>query len=305
MSMLAQNYELARPGEPLPGDTFEYDGRMYVGAVCDLTYDEFVEYVHNEPYDLNNGRWITTFGSLVGFYRLGTPLVLLWLFGLAYGRGLTAWTMKSHVMQVLAPFAYPLYLLHLPISRLYWVATRGHEAEFWWDIASQYPVPVEWYELFVIIGICLLLAVVLDRFVVQYLSPYTIGFGIKVCRFLGRFCCCCCPDQPIEDANPDGGDSINQSPTLQQVERLVRGLTGTNQVDRSTQLKDLGLDSLGATALLGTLRAVVRNARSLTLAQLASCATVGDLVDLLEEDDSASTQHVEQRLNANENCPPV
>jgi acyl-CoA synthetase (AMP-forming)/AMP-acid ligase II/peptidoglycan/LPS O-acetylase OafA/YrhL len=279
VSIPLEKYELARPGLPYPKDSFEVDGRWY-GTVCDLTYDEFVDYVHDEPDDLNMGRWSTNIGGAIGAGRLGTSLVLLWLFGLAYGEGITARIMNNPVLQTLGPFAYPLYLLHLPMSRFYWVATRGHEAEFWWPDAAGYPVPVEWYELFFLIGFCIMVSAVLDRFVVQYLSPYTIGLGVAICKCLARFCCCCC--RSSEAGSGAAADPEERQSVFYMVAHMVQGLTGNNSVGYSTPLRDLGLDSLGATALLGTLRSCIPCARTLTLAQLSSCETVGDLVSLLE-----------------------
>jgi peptidoglycan/LPS O-acetylase OafA/YrhL len=39
---------------------------------------------------------------------------------------------------VVGAMAYPLYLLHLPITRYYWIATRGYDAQFFWPLVSFY-----------------------------------------------------------------------------------------------------------------------------------------------------------------------
>jgi acyl carrier protein len=69
---------------------------------------------------------------------------------------------------------------------------------------------------------------------------------------------------------------------LDLVEDIVKRITGNQDVVRATNLRELGLDSLGETALLGTLRASVPAARKLTLRQLSTIETVGQLVDALD-----------------------
>ena len=132
-----------------------------------------------------------------------------------------------------------------------------------------------------IIAVCVLLAMILDRVVIQWLSTYTIKAGIAIVRFFARFCCCCCCSEAVKTSRVGNGGDGSES-TLQQVQKLIKGLTGGNQlVDGTTSLRDIGLDSLGATALLGTLRASLPSARALTLRQLAACETVNDLVAIL------------------------
>ena len=62
-----------------------------------------------------------------------------------------------------------------------------------------------------------------------------------------------------------------------------------DQVTRSTNLGDLGLDSLGTTALMGTLRVSIPPARKLTMSQLTGMETIGDLVDALDAFDATPT----------------
>jgi acyl-CoA synthetase (AMP-forming)/AMP-acid ligase II/peptidoglycan/LPS O-acetylase OafA/YrhL len=130
-------YEEMRPGKGLPDNKVVFGDTEYVYA-CNLTYDEFVEYIHDDPNGLYNGRWPTTFGSIMGWAKAATPLVLLWIYGMAHGQGLTVRIMNLKLLQWLVPLAYPLYLLHLPIARYYWIATRGYDARFWWPWVSFY-----------------------------------------------------------------------------------------------------------------------------------------------------------------------
>jgi hypothetical protein len=64
---------------------------------------------------------------------------------------------------------------------------------------------------------------------------------------------------------------------LDLVEDVVKRITGNQDVVRTTNLRELGLDSLGETALLGTLRASVPAALKLILRQLHIFETVGQL----------------------------
>ena len=274
----ADDFLVMRPGEPLPSDTITIGEDEFVNT-CDLTYDEFIEYVHENEMNLYNGRMFTEFGMIVGGGRAGTPLVLLWLYALAHGRGLTARFMNFAPLQWLAPLAYPLYLLHVSVARYYWVATRGLEAEHWFADASGFPVPVEWYETFIIVAISLVLGFILDRTVVPFLTRYTVSFGVSVCRTVERRICCC--RKPANLSALATSSSSQFQSNLDRVEDLIKRMTGNSQISQSTGLRDLGLDSLGATALLGTLRASVPAARKLTLQQLVGFETVGDLVEAL------------------------
>ena len=83
---------------------------------------------------------------------------------------------------------------------------------------------------------------------------------------------------------------------------MVRGLTGV-EVTPTLQLRHLGLDSLGAAALLGMLRSSVPAAQSLTLQQLQECDTVGDLTNILEEEAiQEATSDGEEALSGSSDC---
>eukprot|EP00539_Tryblionella_compressa_P019304 CAMPEP_0178878994 /NCGR_PEP_ID=MMETSP0747-20121128/11694_1 /TAXON_ID=913974 /ORGANISM="Nitzschia punctata, Strain CCMP561" /LENGTH=1169 /DNA_ID=CAMNT_0020546793 /DNA_START=50 /DNA_END=3559 /DNA_ORIENTATION=- len=277
----AEDYLVMRPGEPLPTDPIVVtDDDVEFVYACYLTHDEFLNYVHDNEINLYNGRLVTEFGQIVGWYRVATPLVLLWLYALAQGHGLTARIMNCVPLQWLAPMAYPLYLLHVSVARYYWLATRGLEAQHWFADATGFPFPVEWYETFIIIAISLALGLILDRTVVPFLTRYTVSLGVSICQWVERRICCCCKQANLSTV--DASSSISSMSNLDRVQDLIKHITGNNQISASTDLRDLGLDSLGATALLGTLRASVPAARKLTLFQLIAFETVGDLVGALD-----------------------
>lgn len=250
-----------------------------LSVFCDLTYEE---------WDLifwpTMGRWSTEYQYYIGSsgLRLSTPFILVWIFALSYGRGITARIFNTRILQGLATLAYPIYLLHLSVARFYYAATRGFgeiEDVAWWTSAGAYPVPINFWELPIILIICIALAWPIERFVVRALTPYTISWGVWICKKLAQLICMC-----TGTGSKDVGDS-----TQAQVEHMVKGLTGNPDVDLSTKLGELGLDSLGATALLGALKSTVPNAKSLTMAQLSACETVGDLVSMLDGTESKST----------------
>lgn len=276
----AETFKAIRPEEDMPSNTFEMLNTTYYRA-CSITYDEFVEFVHTtEDDNVFFGRWGTTAGVLLGFCRMATPAVLVWLYGMSHGQGLTARVFNNAILQKLSHLAYPMYLLHVPIGRYYWYATRGTTAEHWWNVAGGFPLPVEWWEVPIIIVICLILGYLMDHYLVQHLSRYTVKYGVVVCEWIMKWCCgCCCGSkahQTDETASPD------ETSHLVVVQTLVEGLTGSSHVDASTELRDLGLDSLGATALLGILKANIPAARRLSLPCLANMTTVGDLIEYLE-----------------------
>jgi len=181
--------------------------------------------------------------------------------------------------------AYPLYLLHNAVLRFYWAARHGLEAEFWFPDALGYPVPVEWYELFIVIALTTALGWILEKTIAQVLMPYTVSGAMAIATFLARcpgFWCCgfwCGRQDPNDD---DYDEEDGSSTTYKQIANLVAGLTG-GMVSREMKLTELGLDSLGASAILSTLRASVSSAKNLTMQQLSNFETIGDLVDFLEE----------------------
>ena len=206
---------------------------------------------------------------------------MIWMYGLAFGRGLTANVMKSRLLQYLAPLSYPVYLLHIPIARYYWLLTRGFEAKHWWDLVGGYPIPVEFYEVLAILGTSTLLGYFLDRYVLLHVTPYTVKTGMIVTQMLS------------DCFGTSSKKSSVYLSTFDQVKYVVHALSGV-EVVHSSRLDSLGLDSLGHTAFLGTLRAFVPNAKQLTLQELATLDTVGDLVYFLSGDVEASREAYHQ-----------
>jgi len=239
---------------------------------CNVTWDEYANFVHDDGESWGTfGRWEGPISIAFYDFRLGSPLVMIWLYGLAFGCGVTARIMNSRLLQVLAPLSYPVYLLHIPVARCYWLATRGLEAEEWWDKAGDYPIPVDFHEMLLILAVSLMLGYVIDRHLLPHVIPYTVNTGVFVCEKLSVFVL----------GNPSSENRFDAS-VYEQVQRIMKSLSGVD-VTYSSRISDLGLDSLGVTALLGTLRASLPAAKGLTLQKLATIDTIDDLVNFLSQ----------------------
>jgi peptidoglycan/LPS O-acetylase OafA/YrhL/acyl carrier protein len=266
-------YKEMRPND-LEYNIETFDDEELVWA-CNVTWDEYVHYVHgDEECWATFGRWEVEITHAFWDYRLGSPLVMIWLYGLAFGQGITANIMKSRLLQFLAPLSYPVYLLHIPIARYYWLATRGSEAKQWWSMTGDYPVPVDFHEMLLIFGISILLGYLIDRYILPHVIPYTVNIGVFVCQNLSDWF-----GIPSKMSSAGTGTSV-----YDQVQHVVKALSGVD-VSQSSSLDSLGLDSLGATAFLGTLRASLPTAKRLSLQKLVAFETVGDLVDFLSENE--------------------
>ena len=292
-------------------------GDTYINA-CGITYHEFIDYVYNRPTDLLPGRFVSKYTIALAYFRWFTPLLLCWIYTMSYGYGITASIFNLKVFQWLGPQAYSLYLLHIPISIYYWMITRDiQSATSFYNIVGEYPLPVQWYETIVIIIISVIVGLVLDKYIVKRIQPYTIQFGIYICSLISSSLrhvvfgikkvvttATTTKSSSESDTTTDDGETstttttpttaTTKAPTattttiFNQVQLLVQRLTGqdVNSITNDTELKNLGLDSLGATALLSLLKVTfatttVPAIKNLTMRELIDIETVGDLVDLL------------------------
>jgi len=259
---------------------------------CQITYTEFVDYIQPDPNHFEFGRFTTNWSGAFGYLHVSAPIFLLWCATMAFGTGYTSRIFASKLFTFLAPLGYPVYLLHLSVVRYYWVATRGLKKEFWWGREGEYPVPIEWWEFFLVLIMSTILGGLINSFLVPPCLPYTISWGVRVCSWISRISSTCARyifgegffDGDVDENTPMKNECVNgeDSKTFHQLKTMIRGLTGINEVKRDLPLQHLGLDSLGATALLGTLRSTVPAARDLTLKELQGCQTVGNLLDFLD-----------------------
>jgi len=273
-------FQKMRPGYQWPEESWTDNNDSYAN-ICGITYDEFTDFVHPSPNILlnNMGRMSSEFAESVGYVRFGTPLVLLWIFSLSFGHGVSARILGS--FSWLSPIAYPVYLLHGPIGLIYWRVTRGSKTLFWFEYAFGYPIPVAWWEAFLILFLCCVVGWLIDAYIVPKIMPYTIKLWVWVAeRICSYCCCCCCCCYCCKEERDDGND--DDTSILGQIKCMVKDLTG-GEVNRSTELSSLGLDSLGATALLSLVQLSIPSAgKKLKVHHLTKMNTVGELVDFIE-----------------------
>ena len=299
-----ETFQEMRPDEELPPDgecPFKNQQYGYVWT-CDITYGEWVDHILPDPNHVEYGRLPTNWSGAAGYLRCTAALFLFWIATMAFGQGYTCRLFESKIMTRLAPLGYPLYLVHMAVTRYYWIATRGLEREYWFGREGEFPFPVEWYEFFLLLFLSVLVGFLIDTFLAPLLMPYTISWGVGVCNWISgtlsrRFGSCFrssngSDEKKIHAQHPECSRLDLASPTAtssyDKIATMSRGLTGMN-LTADIPLRHMGLDSMGAAALLGMLRSAVPTARNLTLQQLQTCDTISSLVHLLDGVDSATT----------------
>ena len=251
-----------------------YDYGELVLWAENVTMEEFDVIRADQISWVSVGRWESQFIANMWVYRWAGPLVALWLYGLAFGHGLTATLMSTKPMQFLGQLSYTVYFLHITVAKYYWFVTRGLEPHDWWLTVGEYPFPYSYLELWVVLLITGFAGYYLDRYAMPLVAPYTIGGWVFVFRAFERL------------LNPSlTKESIGENSVLDQVKNIVLGISGI-EVSMSTRLDSMGLDSLGAGAFLGLLRQRVSAAKSLSVTQVSSeFETVEDLVSFLSQED--------------------
>eukprot|EP00760_Papus_ankaliazontas_P009353 PhM_4_TR14046/c0_g1_i1/m.6308 len=234
-------------------------------------YAEFRKHNTNTQGGNGHGRVGNAVSVAVGFFRLGTPLVALWLYGIAVGRGVTAWALSNKfLVTVCAPLSYLLYLLHTTVAMAFYLAL-GETRDG--DVADTFPGPpvaVPWWCLPVSVIISLILARAFNEFVNPYLMPPMLKYWTLLYNKLYARCCGC---ELVTVENVGGVGTVEN-----RVAMMLRRLTGA-AVGSGDKLTEIGLDSMGLTALSGALRAafpdLCADLRPTTLNQLE---TVNDIV---------------------------
>jgi len=205
-------------------------------------------------------------------FRFGTPVICLYIYGLAVGHGITAKVLGSNFMvKWLAPAAYPLYLFHWPLFS-YWSLLR--------DFLGVKRVDLEkagngafgitpWWEFLMFLPVITALAL----FVAHVLNSYATVLFMNLFDHL--YCCCTCVCGRQGRLMDEGGQNA-----LFTILDVVSGLTGAD-VDGTTLISHLGLDSFGASALVGILGSRVPDVH-LKAADVYELETVGDIAALIE-----------------------
>ena len=285
-----------RPNVPL--ESYEHTRPSGFGALTNeelfcvpaVSYSDFVEYLHDDPETPTQGRYPSMIVFYISILRMGTPLIMIWAYGLAKGAGWTAKLLRWRPLVSLSPLTYHLYLLHVPIARYYWFATRPStygNPPFWFgEEGLPYPFPIQWWEVLILIVLCLIVALGIERWITPHLQTHTVRFGLLICkhivqamRFLLRFLSCGRYQENGEEQEMVG--ALEDVSTLSILEEKISALTGA-MVTASSELDSLGLDSLGATALLSTIKSATPKASRLTVYDLYGLKTVGDLVSFID-----------------------
>ncbi|KAL7553722.1 hypothetical protein ACHAWF_017038 [Thalassiosira exigua] len=275
--------------------------------VCHITWDEYAKYIHDTPATPVSGRFGTKIGLFIWGLRMGSPIALLWIYGLAHGHGLTARIMRLPFLTGLAPYSYHLYLLQIPMVRYYWLLTRPDSLasrRFWYPRAL-YPTPIAWWELILIVFLTMSVGWVIEQWLIPLLQPYTVKVGLWVCEglssFFRRVNKSVSYDEATNATEDESASLLDKRSELDEIsnsteeliKEKIRGLTGF-EVSRDSGLVELGLDSLGVTALLSMLRSTTPLADKLTVQDLAEIETIGQLIDYLdrnEQDVAVATSH--------------
>lgn len=190
--------------------------------------------------------------------RLLTPFFSVWLYGLAVGRGYTAWICRRHfLVSVLSPASYSIYLFHQPIFEWYSLLKSGH----WW---SKRKPGFEWFspdpvELgFLDTVAVILLTIVFSLFLTYIANTYLMGRWLSLVRWMT------CRRR-----------AIGAHDFAELVLDAIEDLTGI-RAELTDHLQNTGLASLGIAALVSTLNR--SKTGKLTAADLAGCETVKDVV---------------------------
>jgi acyl carrier protein len=179
----------------------------------------------------------------------------------------------------MAPAAYPLYLFHFPLAQ-YWVLLREElniETNAL-DRSDYNPAdpnafsyfPLAWWEFLLFVP----LATALALFVAHVLNARVTAMFMNNFNTLYSCCSCVCGSQ--EGSLVEAG-AQNALFTILDV---VSGLTGAD-ADGTTPITQLGLDSFGASALVGILRSRVPDV-PIKVADVYALETVGDIASLIE-----------------------
>jgi acyl-CoA synthetase (AMP-forming)/AMP-acid ligase II len=194
--------------------------------------------------------------------RLMTPLLCIWLYGLAVGRGFTAWFCRNpFLVKVLSPASYSIYLLHQPVFEWYSASVKGR----WW---GQRKPGFEWFspdpiQLGALETIVVILLTVAFSIVVTYVAnTHLMGRWLSLVRFMTcRRRAACGNDVKV------------------MVLCAIEDLTGVCP-ELNDNLQDTGLASLGVAALVSTLNS--SNGIQLTAAQIVGCDTVSDVIAVIQ-----------------------
>ena len=221
--------------------------------------------------------------------RLYLPIMVVWLYAMAVGRGWTCWLFSRPLfVRTLAPASYNVYLFHQWVGQVYYLATR-HE---WWSYHrfrktffwfSPQPVPVAWYEYFAVLGLTTLFAIQM-----AHLDPWLIAAWDRAWRSAIAGCRRCLGAAPphhtagrqSRGGEGEAGESEDRD-TMSIVLDEIETITGV-AVEPDWSLAECGLASVAAPIVRTRLERALPGV-SLALEDLVRADTVLSLAELLDE----------------------
>ena len=224
--------------------------------------------------------------------RLYSPLLAVWIALLAVPRGsITGRLLEGNVLsKTLAPTSYGCFLFHQIIGQWYWWATRSgnnvtseevdlgnSDAWSWWAYPKEYywfspqPLPVAWYEFFFVVGLVTIFSAFIDR----ALNSHLTLLWVKTMNFFQNIF--------WSSRSVSGSVAIESATPESIVRNAVKALTGVeSDISLDDSFDEIGLVSVGLPILVGLINSEDKSA-SVTVADVANCATLRDLVSALEK----------------------
>jgi len=249
---------------PRPSRGMPFDYECKEGA-----YHEWREAANRFAQDR---YWISRNMLWLSVYRLSTPLLAPWIYGLAVGEGLTARLLSRPLLaRRLAPLCFGVYIMEVPISWCWLYATKGLSDFTPWFYFNNLPFPLQFPISYQAAATVLLLSFGFSWFLDQYVNAWLVPLMVRAMS-LGL--------SPLRwllggAAEPEARGA------LAEVQHCVQELTGAAPAP-DDRLEDLGLDSFGVVSLVGMLRARSPQLGGLGPGLLRSLGTVRALAEHLE-----------------------
>ena len=216
--------------------------------------------------------------------RLYSPLIAVWIALLSMPQGsFTTRFLESKTLTFLAPTSYGCFLFHQIVGQWYWWITRsagsdvdvGHMDDWsWWAYPKEYywfspqPLPVAWYEFFLVVALVTAFAAFVDR----ALNARMTVVWIKIVKFVARL---------FGAAADDSSTSKSVASPEQSVLKAVASLTGVEEnVSLDDSFDEIGLVSVGLPVLVGLINAQEHFAL-LSPSDIAGCPNLRAVVDIV------------------------
>jgi len=202
--------------------------------------------------------------------RVGTPILCLFLYGIATGRGYIASVCATPLFaRTLAPTAYGVYLLHQPVYEWFYAVTHGE----WWTVSKNYvffsqdPVQMGPWETIVVVQLTVMFSFV----VTHAINGYVVGPWLNFVRFVS------------------GQQRERIGNSLQLAIAAVEQVAGV-QVNPDDNLQATGVASLGTSVLVSIINSL-DHTKKIKVSDVQACVTVRDIACVLEASLQVTTCH--------------